>query len=332
MAKDATFVVFGPVGGWVVTALVLAAGLAITFGDPGVVGRFIMPAVESAALLAQSIARQWIDPTLPADRVGLWAVLPMTVFLFVLTLASRSLVAKLVRRFMEDKATADKFGESLVRGSYYFFMFCAVYEIATSEGFWPDASKAWEDTDGLPGWGQRVSVACEAYYAMELAYYLSGIAIHVWVDAPLKDFYLMLTHHIVTVGLVLGSRATGYLPIGMIILLCHDVSDIFLDFAKCFHYFKMEILSTVTFVVLLVSWVKFRLYLYPFVVLDSVLRYCTNDVLDTDVLNIYLIGLYFLAVLHWYWFYLMLRVAYRRLTLGEMEGKWPSLPPRAGAS
>lgn len=117
----------------------------------------------------------------------------------------------------------------------------------------------------------------ESYYVFELSYYTAGIVIHVLIDQPLKDFYVMLFHHIITICLVGFSYFWGLHRIGMLILMVHDVSDVFLDYAKCFHYLELvfprfrrilsdatqEFFSTITFVNLIISWIVYRLYLYP---------------------------------------------------------------------
>ena len=71
---------------------------------------------------------------------------------------------------------------------------------------------------------------------LELSFYVGGIFVHVFIDKPLKDFYVMLFHHIVTVCLILFSYLLGHHRIGVLVLMCHDVSDVFLDYAKCLHY------------------------------------------------------------------------------------------------
>ena len=49
----------------------------------------------------------------------------------------------------------------------------------------------------------------------------------------------MLFHHIVTMVLLGWSYEMGYHRIGVLVLICHDISDVFLDSAKCFHYIDM---------------------------------------------------------------------------------------------
>lgn len=46
----------------------------------------------------------------------------------------------------------------------------------------------------------------------------------------------MLIHHIVTIMLICMSYDLGVHRIGVVLLLLHNISDVFLDSAKCFHY------------------------------------------------------------------------------------------------
>uniref|UniRef100_K3X2W5 TLC domain-containing protein n=1 Tax=Globisporangium ultimum (strain ATCC 200006 / CBS 805.95 / DAOM BR144) TaxID=431595 RepID=K3X2W5_GLOUD len=62
--------------------------------------------------------------------------------------------------------------------------------------------------------------------------------------------------------------AVGFLPVGVIVWLLHDVSGIPLDMLKMANYLKLEgacglFLSELLFVAFVVNWDYFRLYLLP---------------------------------------------------------------------
>lgn len=127
------------------------------------------------------------------------------------------------------------------------------------------------------------SIELQSYYVLELSYYSAGIFIHVFIDQPLKDFWVMLSHHILTVCLVACSYFFNLQRFGLLVLMIHDVSDVFLDYGKCFHYLDMvrstvllktthlhqEFYSTVTFINLIISWAVYRLYIYPVYLINS---------------------------------------------------------------
>ena len=78
----------------------------------------------------------------------------------------------------------------------------------------------------------------------------------------------MMTHHVVTIALVTWSYAVGFLPVGVIVLLLHDMTDIPLDMLKMSNYLKMEgvpglFTSEILFVTTIALWFYYRIYQYP---------------------------------------------------------------------
>ncbi|EDQ89724.1 uncharacterized protein MONBRDRAFT_20758 [Monosiga brevicollis MX1] len=191
-------------------------------------------------------------------------------------------------------------------------MFVTCYSISTKDGYWANSRLCWEAE-------QTASLETESYYVAELAYYVSGIFIHVFLDQPLKDYWVMFSHHVITILLIYCSYVFGYQRVGMLVLLCHDVSDIFLDYAKCFHYLDLDMLSTLTFVNMLISWVLYRLYYYPTIAINSAMFESIEEGPKPKFHELFCIWLSLLQILHVYWFGLMLDVARRRLFEGEIE-------------
>jgi hypothetical protein len=56
----------------------------------------------------------------------------------------------------------------------------------------------------------------------------------------IKDYFMMYLHHIVTIGLIVGSYYMRYVRIGLLVLLVHDASDIGVDMLKLFNYMKLR--------------------------------------------------------------------------------------------
>ena len=79
----------------------------------------------------------------------------------------------------------------------------------------------------------------------------------------------MMLHHIVTIMLVLASLLFKEHPMGMLVLIVHDSSDVFLDLMKLANYFKLEnshgyfITEFCFFMNTFVSWPFMRLYYFP---------------------------------------------------------------------
>jgi len=155
----------------------------------------------------------------------------------------------------------------------------------------------------------------------------------------------MFVHHIVTIILLCGSYACGYQRIGLLVQLIHDVSDIGVDLLKMFNYLKLEgtqglFLSEIVYVGNLCSWMYWRLYIFPYYVIYSsayeshvkLASHSKGDILANinpfELWSIYpdyplLIAmngaLVLLFLLHWYWFFLFVRIGYKIITKGAHE-------------
>ena len=67
------------------------------------------------------------------------------------------------------------------------------------------------------------------------------------------------------------SYYVNFSRVGIMIMLLHDISDIFLEAAKLFRYCRRQTLALVAFVLFFVSWVVCRLIYYPLVIIRSTL-------------------------------------------------------------
>ena len=53
----------------------------------------------------------------------------------------------------------------------------------------------------------------------------------------LQDFWQMMLHHLVTMFMISVSYMVGYIRIGAVIMLVHDISDVFLEVMLLFSSF-----------------------------------------------------------------------------------------------
>src|SRR4051812_42285026 len=120
-----------------------------------------------------------------------------------------------------------------------------------------------------------------------------------------KDFYVMLSHHVVTVLVISGAYSLGMLNLGIIILGLHDAADVLLYATKCLHYSKMpENLTPFFFIWFAATFFVTRLIFYP---LSLYVHYMYMPFpIATQILMYPLtVSLYFM---HVYWFYLIVKV------------------------
>ncbi len=100
-------------------------------------------------------------------------------------------------------------------------------------------------------------------------------------------------------------------------MLLHDINDVLMEIAKSFNYLQLDTAATCTFAAFVASWAALRIYAFPvhciyssFVESWQILGYrppCHG------LLNALLMALY---CIHIYWFTLIIRIAWRKLTTG----------------
>jgi len=120
----------------------------------------------------------------------------------------------------------------------------------------------------------------KTYYLMELSFYLHCVFARLF-ERRQKDFYEMTLHHIVTFTLVAVSYFFRYQRVGLVILILHNASDIFLYCGKCFHYIvqrvppktslakNLDLFTNFLFLLFTITFFVTRLIFFPFYVVRS---------------------------------------------------------------
>eukprot|EP01125_Pyxidicula_operculata_P020111 TRINITY_DN7362_c0_g1_i1.p1 TRINITY_DN7362_c0_g1~~TRINITY_DN7362_c0_g1_i1.p1 ORF type:complete len:281 (-),score=20.94 TRINITY_DN7362_c0_g1_i1:125-967(-) len=218
-----------------------------------------------------------------------------------------------IESLKEDKTTQHKFVESVFKAFVYgllwsWGMYCVVFG-----DFLLDAHNIWSTFPFSPD-----TTCFKYYYLTQLGFYISSVLTHVTIETRRKDFWPMLIHHISTSFLVSGSYFNGALRLGSNILILTDACDIFLEIGKCFLYCKYEKISDTFFGLLVTVWIYTRLYLYTFAVLPISIWPPING-RTIDYHNIFIFFLLLIAVLNYYWFYLIVNVAWKRISGKELK-------------
>ena len=99
-------------------------------------------------------------------------------------------------------------------------------------------------------------------YVMKLAYQIYETLDTLICDRNKRDFSEMFLHHIVTLMLVLFSYSTNFLPIGAVIMLIHDASDILLGVFRLIIESSPRLTNTglLAYIVCVSGWIYFRIY------------------------------------------------------------------------
>ena len=132
----------------------------------------------------------------------------------------------------------------------------------------------------------------------------------IFIETRRSDFMEYVIHHLATVGLLILSCWIRNMRIGVLILLLHDVTDIFLCAAKCFHYVNKEFFVNICFVLFLTSFAFLRLWCYPSLI-ESV--WFQTPVLRGFEFWFWISAhlLFVLQILHIYWFVLIVKMVVR---------------------
>jgi len=111
-------------------------------------------------------------------------------------------------------------------------------------------------------------------YIFQSAVWIVTGLFHIFIFERQSDYLVMLGHHVATLGLMGVSYWFHFHRFGLIVLFVHDVSDIWIDLLKIFNYLKLQdaagfFLVEGVFTCNLISWVYFRLYIFPFKIVRS---------------------------------------------------------------
>jgi len=170
-----------------------------------------------------------------------------------------------------------------------------------------------------------------AIYLLNIGWYLHGLyGLFTGLEVVKKDFVELLIHHIITISLLYFSMMVGYWKFGVLVLYTHDLCDVFLQIPKIYllldnagHFGPPEQINSMfevaVFVPLPVSWVYFRLYLYPLKVIYPAVTITSTTVPweGCDYYWLFCFGLFALLMLQYFWFVLILMVAWKKVHDGE---------------
>ncbi|KZT13072.1 longevity assurance proteins LAG1/LAC1 [Laetiporus sulphureus 93-53] len=157
------------------------------------------------------------------------------------------------------------------------------------------------------------------YYLLQTAFYCHQILI-LNAEARRKDHWQMMTHHIITVALMVASYFFNFTRVGCLILMITDWCDIFLPLAKMFRYLSLSTLCDVTFVWFMISWAVTRHALFILVIISTYTAMNTIPPrLDVEhgfyttreIFSGFLVLLSMLQVIQIMWFWMICRVAWR---------------------
>lgn len=205
-----------------------------------------------------------------------------------------------------------KFCETSWRFVFYTFLFTyGMFTLWQEPWFW-DHRMCWI------GYPQEMDQLTFYYYMLEAGFYVS-LLFSVMRDIKRKDFTEQLIHHVSTLSLILFSYAGNFLRMGTLVMAVHDISDIFLEGAKCLHYHKLRTAADATFVVFAIVFFVTRLFIYPFWILHTAVIKPLDLVPRFPSHVFFNFFLVVLLCLHIFWGSIILKMAYYMCKQGEVQ-------------
>ncbi|CAL1526690.1 unnamed protein product [Lymnaea stagnalis] len=179
----------------------------------------------------------------------------------------------------------------------------------------------WVTVNCWVGWPkQHIDNDIFNLYLLELSFYWSLLfAIFFQRDYQKKDKKEMVVHHLVTILLIYFSWACNFVRVGSLVLIVHDFADPWLNIAKMAKYTKHQTTCEIFFAMFILTWIISRIFIYPLWVLNAS-AVEIHDYVTTFPAYWFFNGLLFvLQLLHIMWTYLILSIAFQKLTLGSIE-------------
>ncbi|XP_010908537.1 ASC1-like protein 3 isoform X1 [Elaeis guineensis] len=233
-------------------------------------------------------------------------------------LVYKPLAVRLLRALLiNDEARCSKIAkcsESMWKLTYYAGVQLWVLLIIKQEPWSLDTKKYFK------GWpNQELKPSLMLFYMCQCGFYIYSIGALIAWETRRKDFFIMMSHHVITSILIGYSYITRFFRIGTIILALHDTSDVFLEAAKLFKYSEKETAASVVFGLFAVSWLLLRLIYFPFWIIKTSSYYSIEFLMSsngfpTTLYYVFNTMLLTLLVFHLYWWKLICAMIMRQMS------------------
>ncbi|XP_028920594.1 ceramide synthase 3 [Ornithorhynchus anatinus] len=217
------------------------------------------------------------------------------------------------RRNLERPCGLKKFQEACWRFAFYLVMTIAGVGFLYDK---PWVYDLWEVWVGYPK--QPLLPSQYWYYILEMSFYWS-LLFSLGSDVKRKDFLAHVIHHLAAISLMSFSWCANYIRSGTLVMIVHDVADIWLESAKMFSYAGWKQTCNVLFIIFSVVFFISRLVIFPFWILYCTLilpLYYVEPFFSYIFLNLQLM---LLQVLHLYWGYYILKIIKKFLFVKEIQ-------------
>ncbi len=194
-----------------------------------------------------------------------------------------------------------------------FLIATAIWSIQ-SEHYWFWDSSKWHDPYPNDG---TVPFGISRLYHFEIGYYLFSL-VSLYFEPKMKDFWVMVTHHLFTLTLLISSYIYGATKYGTVIMLLHDIADPLMEAAKLSLYLGFQDLANYIFIAFAVVFIALRDVVYPlYVILPTRKLLIAHQYEFYTVTMSCLVALWFM---HLFWTSLIIQIAVKAVQSGNAEG------------
>ncbi|XP_049645406.1 ceramide synthase 4-like [Suncus etruscus] len=217
------------------------------------------------------------------------------------------------RRNQARTPMSKKFCEASWKFTYYLCCSLSGFSILYHESWLWSPVMCW---DNYPNQPLKFSLYC--WYLLELSFYIS-LLIMLPFDIKRKDFKEQVVHHFIAIVLIFFSYSCNLLRIGSLVLLLHDLADLVLEVGKMFNYTQYQKVCKVLFFIFALVFFYTRLVLFPTQILYT--TYYDSIEGSSPFFGYYFLNglLMMLQLLHFFWFYLILRMLCTFTWKGKMK-------------
>ncbi|CDJ36156.1 longevity-assurance (LAG1) domain-containing protein, putative [Eimeria mitis] len=174
------------------------------------------------------------------------------------------------------------------------------------------------DYSGYPM--QQNSIYCHLYFYVAFGHHLATL-IYILKSPWLPDFFDQLLPCVSALCLIYFSYMSNFLRVGVVILFCHDICDIFTFGCKAFVDTPYHKVTIGLFVLLTSCWFYFRLYTFPSAALFPIFKAIKTrpDNSETESSSYFIFILLTLSLMNIYWFVLMVKMFVHFILSGQMR-------------
>ena len=167
---------------------------------------------------------------------------------------------------------------------------------------------------------QPISQSLVVYYMLQLAYYCYSLVTQVVSNSRKRhaDYWMMFFHHLIAVILISMSWCSQMHRMGCLILVTGDATNVLVELTKCAHGARKRIMSWVSLLAFTCVWFAFRLGIYPFILLPSVLLDYHHQFQSFPLFSFFKILLSVIMLFNIVWTWFILQTIYTNIYRGDL--------------